>query len=136
MSTEKGISIVEIIFSIGVTVLVISGTISLLVKSTGIKTATLQRKRASELAEKVVEELIDQKNNNGDSFWSLNEATGLTFPEFKNYTYDIGYSRVVGVGCSAWPSQATCVQAEIKVNWGENDSQNLWVKRFFSRLDK
>jgi len=130
MSTEKGISIIEIIFSIGVTVLVISGTVSLLVKSTGIKTASLERKRASEMAEMVIESLLDLKNNSNETFWVLNEVSNSTFPEFKNYTYDIGYSRVAGVGCSASPSAANCVNALININWGNN--QTLLVKRFFS----
>lgn len=129
MSTEKGISIIEIIFSIGVTVLVVSGTISLLVKSTGIKTGALQRKKASEMAEMVIESLVDQKNNSSDVFWSLDEVSGATLPDFKNYTYDIGYSRAVGVGCSNSPSAANCVNAMVKINWGDN--QSLWVKRFF-----
>lgn len=132
MVTEKGLSIIEIIFSIGVTVLVITGVVSLMVQSTGLKTDASQREKATEVAQKVIEELVDKKNNERDSFWVLNEVSGATFPEIKNYTYDVGYSRAIGIGCSDLPSPATCVYAVINIGWG--DSQTLTVQRFFSKF--
>ena len=126
MATEKGISIIEIIFSIGVIVLVITGVVSLMVKSTGLKTNTLQRKKASEVAEMVIENLVNQKNNDRDGFWSLTPTLGV----IENYTYDVGYTQVTTGLCSDI-APATCVNAIINIGWG--NSQTLTVKRFFSK---
>ena len=131
MSTEKGISIIEIIFAIGVTVLVISGTVSLIVKSTSLKTLSLQRKNASEMAEMVIEKLVSEKKNNEINFWKLETVVGETLPQFKNYTYNINFYQIDTGSCSAIGDPATCVNAIIKIDW--ENSQTLTVKRFFSR---
>jgi len=131
MATEKGISIIEIIFSIGVIVLVITGVVSLMVKSTGLKTNTLQRKKASEAAEMVIENLVNQKNNDRDGFWNLSTISGGTIPQFENYIYDVGFSQVETGSCSDLGVFATCVNAIINIGWG--NSQTLTVKRFFSK---
>lgn len=131
MSTEKGISIVEIIFSIGVIVLVVSGTVSLVVRSTSLKTSSLQRKNASEMAEMVIEKLVSQKSNDEVGFWKLESVDGETLPQFNGYTYDVTFNRVETGDCSIVGIPATCVNAIVKIDWGDN--QTLKVKRFFSR---
>ena len=132
MSTEKGISIIEIIFAIGVTVLVISGTVSLIVKSTSLKTSSLQRKNASDVAQLVVENLVSQKNNNEIIFWELDTITGQTIPQFEGYKYNIGFSQVETGTCSDIGNTPTCVNAIISISWGDNEK--LTVKRFFSKF--
>lgn len=128
MSTEKGISLLEIIFSIGVVILVISGTVSLMVKSTGTKTSAFSRKKAYEVAEMVVELLVDQKNNDRENFWRLEIGSS----EIGDYTYDIGFSRVETGGCSVSPAPPNCAEAIINVSW-ENGNQTITTKRFFSK---
>jgi len=128
MSTEKGISLLEIIFSIGVTVLIISGTVSLMVKSTGTKTNAFSRKRAYEVAEMVTEDLLNRNKNNGDDFWRLNIISG----NIEDYNYSVGFSRVNTGNCSNPPAPANCAEAVITVTWGL-DNQTLTVKRFFSK---
>lgn len=128
MVTEKGLSIVEIIFSIGVTVLVITGVVSLMVQSTGIKTNTSQRKKATDVAQKIIEELVYQKNNNRDLFWELTPILSGTLDD---YIYTVGYSGVTTGDCqdlAPW----NCVDAVINVGWG--NSETLIVKRFFSKF--
>lgn len=129
MATEKGISIIEIIFSIGVTVLVITGAVSLMVKSTGVKTSSLQRKNASEVAEMKIEDLVYESKYQKDLFWGLEDESG----DFGVYHYDIGYSQVVTGVCSDLGTSATCVNAIINIGWG--NSQTLVAKRFFSKLN-
>ena len=128
METEKGISIVEIIFSVGVVVLVITGTISLMVKSTGVKTSSLQRKNASEIAEIKIEDLIYKSKYQKDLFWDLQIET----KNLGDYRYSVGYSQVTtGSNCSDLGHPATCVNAVVNVGWG--NSQTLVVTRFFSK---
>lgn len=126
MVTEKGLSIVEIIFSIGVTVLVITGVVSLIVQSTGVKTNALQRKKATEVAQKVIEEIVYQKNNDRINFWPPTPTSGI----IENYTYTVGYTQIDTGDCSDPPSLATCVNVLITVGWG--NSQTLVVQRFLS----
>jgi len=125
MSTEKGISIVEIIFAVGVTVLVITGTVSLMIKSTSVKTSSQQRKNASELAETLIEDLVNDEKYHQDSFWT--SGFGPTSGVVGDYTYTIGFSQVTTSSCTA----TTCVNAIINVGWG--NSETLTVKRLFSR---
>lgn len=127
MVTEKGISIIEIIFSIGVTVLVITGVVSLMVQSTGVKTDASQRKKATDVAQKVIEDLVDKKSNDRDNFWNLTPTSGV----IENYSYTVGYTGVTTGDCRdsvPW----NCVSAIINIGWG--DSQTLIVQRFFSKF--
>lgn len=131
MATEKGLSIIEIIFSIGITVLVITGVVSLIVQSTGVKTDASQRKKASEVAQKVIEDLVDQKNNDRENFWKLTPILSGTLDEYSyEYTYTVGFTQIDTDGCSVPPSAPTCVNAIINIGWG--DSQTLVVQRLFS----
>lgn len=133
MVTEKGLSIIEIIFSIGVTVLVITGVMSLMVQSTGLKTDALQRGKATNVAQQVIEDLVDKKNNDRDNFWNLTPILSGTLNEYTEYTYTVGYTQVdTDDDCSSPPSPPTCVNAIINIGWG--DSQTLTVQRFFSKF--
>ncbi len=127
MKTEKGLSIIEIIFSVGVTVLVITGVVSLMVKSTGVKTDALQRKKATVVAQKVMEGLVDQKNNDRDNFWKLTPISDT----IENYSYTVGFSGVTDDDCTdtePW----TCVYAVVRVGW--SGGETVEVKRFFSNF--
>lgn len=126
MVTEKGLSIVEIIFSIGVTVLVITGVVSLMVQSTGVKSDASQREKATVAAQKIIEDLVDLKNSDRDEFWELTPISSGTIDGF-NYT--VGYSGVVDGDCVG---SSNCVNAFVNLSWGE--SQTLVVKRFFSKF--
>lgn len=132
MPTEKGISILEIIFSVGVTVLVISGVVSLMVKSTGIKTSAFSRKKAYEMAEMVVEILVDKNKNDRDGFWQLNTIPNEELGCNDGYTCGVGFSRVDTGGCNVSPTPPNCAEAIINVSW-DDDSQNITTKRFFSK---
>lgn len=130
MKTEKGQSLVEVVFSVGLMVLIITGVISLMVKTASIKTAANQREKASEMTEVVIENLLEQKKNNVDNFWLLTDiTTPQTIVGYDSYTYTIDFEQVTGNGCS--DSIKECANATITVSWGNN--QNLSVKRFFSK---
>ena len=126
METEKGVSIIEIIFSIGVIVIVVAGVVSLMVKSTGTKTNSLQRKKASEVAEMVVEDLTKLKNNSSDIFWVLGPIGGTK----ENYSYSVEFAPVT-VGTCRTSIPWTCANAIITIDLGA--SQSLVVNRFFSK---
>jgi Tfp pilus assembly protein PilV len=126
METEKGVSIIEIIFAIGVTVIVIAGVVSLMVKSTGTKTNSLQRKKASEVAEMVIEDLMKLKNSSSNSFWDLGPISDVK----DNYNYNVEFVPSTVGTCRTSPPW-TCTEATITIDLGA--SQSLVVKRFFSK---
>jgi Tfp pilus assembly protein PilV len=131
MKNKKGQSLIEVVISVGVIVLVVTGVITLIVNTVNIKSATYQRKRASEVAEKVIENLLEQKTSNKDNFWTLdpNKINKVTF-DFSGYTYDVGFSQVTtNTGCVVSPPN--CANATITVNWG--DGEKVIVSRFFSK---
>jgi len=132
MKTERGQSLVEIIFAIGVIAVVIVGVISLMVNVIGIKTTSLKRKRATEMGNVVVEELLQKKMLNPDEFWDLVPITGGTLPGFEQYSYNVGFSQVVIPDHSCRSSVNDCVNAIIDIFWDSGGS-SLSVTRFFSR---
>ena len=128
MRTEKGVSIIEIIFAIGVTVIVIAGVVSLVVKSTGTKTNSLQRKKASEVAEMIVEDLTKLKNNSSGDFWKLSPILDDTKGGYK---YSVGFTQITAGTCRT-TSPWTCAEATITIDLG--GSQSMTIKRFFSKI--
>lgn len=122
---QQGQSLVEVIFSIGILVMVITAVISLIVKTTGVKSMELQRKKASEMSEIIIENLLDNKKNNPDSFWSFSDSgVGQTVVGYNGYSYSVDL--VNNTNCS----DGRCADATIVINWGEG--QEFTVKRFFS----
>lgn len=128
MSTERGISIIEIIFSVGVIGMVVVGLISLLVRSTSVKTVALQRKEASEVAEMVVEDLVYMKNSDPAFFWK-NNLENPPKDSVGRYSYSVGYTQITEGACSS--TQIDCINAVINISWG--DSQTMVIQRFFSK---
>jgi len=130
MKSEKGQSLVEIIFSIGVISLVIVGVVSLVVNVIGAKNSSLKRKKASELGEVIIENLLEEKRQDPESFWQLNDvSTPQTITGFDGYSYTIDFTQVTTGDCR--DDVSDCADAVIEITWGDND--NLSINRFFSR---
>lgn len=120
---ESGQSILEVVFSIGVIALVVTGSILLIINSVSLKNKSFQRKKADEMAVLVVEDLINQKKHDGVNFWSLEDKSGESLVNFDNFEYSIEYNDVAT--CN------NCTNATVTISW--DDSEELVVNRFFSR---
>jgi len=134
MVTEKGQSIIEVIFSVAVVVLVITGVIALVVSTVSVKNNGFQRKTASDMANVVVENLINQQKNDTENFWSSTVSTldtGQTLANYPGYTYAVGYTLDKTDGGCDCGTRNCCANAVVNVSWGNN--QILTVNRFFSR---
>lgn len=130
MNKQKGQSLIEIIFAVGVLVVVITAVISLIVKTAGIKSSTNQRKKASQMSEVIVENLMEIKNDEAEKFWGLeNITTPQTLPDFEGYQYKVKFVSITDADCDDDVNE--CVRAEVTINWGDN--QSLKVNRFFSK---
>jgi len=126
---SSGQSLIEMIFSIGVLITVILGVVSLMVKTTAVKTTTNTRKKASEMTGVVVEKLLEDKTNNPDNFWQLVNISPSQIQGYDGYSYTVVFDVVTGNNCSS--TVIECADATIQVTWGNNEK--LTVKRFFSR---
>ena len=122
---QSGTSLIEVIFSVGILVIVITAVVSLIVKTSGIKTMEAQRKRASEMSEVIIENLMESKKNNSDDFWQMDDTEKATVAGYEGYSYSLNMNE--NDECSVG---VECIDAVIVISWGDN--QTLTVKRFFS----
>ncbi len=130
MNKQKGQSLIEIIFAVGVLVIVVTAVVSLVVKTTGVKSSTNQRKRAGEMGEVIVENLVELKKNEVDRFWQLeNVTTPQSLPAFDGYQYVINFTPVTEGDCD--DTVIECTRAEVTISW--DNGQNLKINRFFSK---
>jgi len=128
---NKGQSLVEVIMSIGVVVLVITGVIVLIVATVGIKNNSFDRKKATQMAGVVLENLTKKKNEDPESFWQLSSTSNGTVANFPGFTYNVGFTVVNDVGVCVDAGSTRCANAEVTVLWKDNKAVN--VNRFFLR---
>lgn len=135
---QQGQSLIEIVFSIGVIMLVIAGIVGLTMTTIGSRTKGYDRKKAVELSQVVMENLIKDEDTDPASFWNLGSSywtlmqTSQTNSAFSGYTYSVGASAFVGDNCAPSPTQ--CLNAVISISWsGSGPTQMDKFNRFFSR---
>ena len=123
MNNKKGQSLVEVIFSITVVVLVLTGIVALAVSTSKARRMTFERQKATEMAQELIENKVNEVKKDPEIFWNSTKYDHngvLTNEKFPGYTYSIRYS-----GCDT--SKCTVI---FTVNW--NVGQSLSVQRFFS----
>ena len=129
MKNNKGQSLIDIIFSVGIVVLVLTGVIALVVSTTKLKKISLERQKAVELSQLLIDDQILKIKNDRPGFWDeikLNKLyqLGTNFgEEFSSYEYNINYQNG---NCGTQECNIIFV-----INWG--DGQSLSVERFFTR---
>lgn len=137
---QMGQGLIEVVFSIGVIVVVLTAVVSLVVASLHSRTSGYDRKKAAELGQKVIEQLIAGKQqqpeefwNLGSSYWSGNLNVGKTLAGYDGYTYTIGFVQTIdpAIGCPANPMM--CANATVGVGYSDNDNNNVVFTRFFNR---
>ncbi len=135
MKNQKGQSIVELVFAIGVVALVMTGVVILLVNSFGARNKSFDRKKAVELAEIVTEDLVDFSKNDYEAFWNRDSNPPWDFGDqtndaFPDYIYRLSHE---------WSAECTpntdCARVNIKVIWhaGGEEEKSIDFYRFFSK---
>lgn len=129
MKNNKGQSLVEVIFSMGIVILVLVGVVMLMVVTAKAKRIASERQKAIELSQLLIEDKVNyfKDENNIISFW--NSANGLnnttesnnTRSGFLGYSYDVKY-----LDCNSNSCKIVFV-----VKWG--NAQSLSVERIFLR---
>lgn len=132
MYLNRGQSLVEVVFAIGVIGLTLTGVAALLVFNLSARTKSFDRKKATELGEKVIEQLVREERDTPLIFWRLQSVSGQTDTSFEGYVYSIGLTNVVN-GSTCGVGKTDCAQAHVRVGWSGTTNQSLEFNRFFSR---
>lgn len=129
MKNKKGLSIIDVIFSMGIVVLVLTGVIILIVNTASARRAAYERQKAVEFSQLLIETKVLEIKNDPVNFW--NNLSNLSDQENKNaesinsnfsgYLYNVEYKNCVTSNCTII----------FTVKWG--DSQELKVERLFLR---
>jgi type II secretory pathway pseudopilin PulG len=133
VKNKKGQSLVELIFSIAIIVLVLTGITMLMTSVLGARTKNENRRKATELGDLIVEDLVNEKKNDPSNFWLLNNQSGITNPSFPGYSYSINFNNITsdvnypncGVGAT------NCADVNIDINWSGNNQEDIKLNRFF-----
>jgi len=133
IKNNKGQSLIEVILSIGVVVLVITGIIVLMVTTAGIKNNSFDRKKATQMAGTILENLTKNKNEDPGLFWRLSNVNNGTISDYPGFTYNVGFTVVNDVGVCTDTGSTRCANAEVTVLWKDNKAVN--VSRFFLRSE-
>ena len=128
---NKGQSIVEMVFAIGILGLVLTGVVALIVKSIGGQTKTNARDKAVLLGSVIIEEMVALSKNDPGQFWQKNEVLEQVWPGFDNYLYSITYADV-SAGGSCVPA-SRCTEMTVDISWQENETKTVSFSRYFSR---
>jgi Tfp pilus assembly protein PilV len=141
MKNNKGVSLIEIVFSVAIIVLVLTGVAILIVNVTSVKRKNDERQIAVSLSQKLVEnKILELKNaDNSLNFWLNNktnqsEAGYLGYPGYK-YTIEYKNPNDKTINCA--DAQAACQESCLfifTIKWASlNPPDTLSVERLFTR---
>ena len=133
-----GQSIVEVIVAVAVIVLVLGGVVALMVKTMGSKTETFDRIKATEFAQVLMEEKVNESKNQQETFWSKVDGVGETKPGV-----DFGYPEFTGsittqnvttpAACDVAPELPKCAKVIVSIIWQEKVEKTISFERFFAK---
>jgi hypothetical protein len=92
---KKGQGMVEVVFSIGVVMLILAGIVILMVNTFGAKNKGFDRKKATQLAQMIIEKNVADRDNAPGDFWEKMDNDSLiedlTEDSFTGYIYNVSY---------------------------------------------
>ena len=131
ISKHNGQSVIELLFAVGVLVLVLGGVASLLIRSLNSRSKGFDRKKATELAELVMEGLIAKERNDSEDFWRMENEINQNNSDFDGYVYSVGFSGVDG-SADCVGTDRHCAYVKITVNWVKDKNEEIVFNRYFS----
>ena len=135
MKKNRGQSIVELIFSIVLVGLVLTGVVSLIVKSSGGQTDSGLRDKAVNLSKLVMERIVADSKDSTSGFWSRsgNLVNSQSEDGYPGYLYAVNYT-VDNLGnCdSSTDGRVRCITVTVTVGW-QGGEEDVTFSRFFSR---
>lgn len=131
----KGQGIVEVVYSIGVLGMILTGAVILIIMSATFKKNDFDRKKAVEMGNMIIEELIFRSRNDLNNFWLLNNEVGMTKSNFDKYTYSVKYTNILGN--NEYPNcgigVTDCAEVAVTINWQGKNQQSMNFNRFFTK---
>jgi len=132
MNLLKGQGIVESVFAVGILGLVLGGAVILVIMGASNRQNSFDRRKATELATLVTEELVMRSQNSPEEFWKLTNIDGQKKNEFNGYTYSVGFTNIVdGINCGV--GRTNCAEVVIGIGWSGKEVQTLNFNRFFTK---
>lgn len=135
---QRGQSILEVVFSIGLISLVTGGVAMLVSATLQNKSREVDKRKMVEMSEMIMENVVNEKMNNALSFWDSNssfwQAYGVsrTLPSnnYRFFMYSANITQDTRTGCSS----STWECATVVVNVGDSRSGDTQTfNRFFSK---
>jgi type II secretory pathway pseudopilin PulG len=132
---KKGQALIESVVAVGVVALVMTAAIALVVLSTSHRRNNFDRRKANELANYVVETVINESQSDVANFWSNLNGGSCGDVDFAGYTCNYSFTVLTqpthtNCGSGAPPR---CAELIVTITWPGKTQQNLTVRRFFSR---
>lgn len=132
---KKGQGLIEILISVGIIMLILGGVVPLILLSLASKSRTFERKEMVELAEKKLEEIINEKQNNESEFWSkVPSTTGSDQDD--TYKWDILYeANTTATNCNdgSLGKPYNCADVTVTVKLIKDETKKVTFNRFFAK---
>lgn len=129
---KMGQSVIEVIFAVAVVGIVLTGVVTLIIKSININTKSLSREKAVKMANLVMEELVAKQRGEPSDFWSLTDVSDQSLAGFDSYTYSVDFTNITSGG-NCGVGRTNCAQVEVTVNWPGETTGEVSFSRFFRR---
>jgi len=125
---KQGQSLIEVLFAMGVTVLLVTGVVVLATRTLGSKRRVLGRSEAVKIATEEMEALTILSENDRMGFWD-----GTSRPTSCVSAPPAGYSCIYGYNNSpaSCPGAEICLEATVTVNWTDGDLKSVVLTKFF-----
>ena len=135
LNYRKGQGVVESVFAVGILAILLGGAVILVVLGISNRQKSFDRRKATELATIVTEDLISQSQNSPEEFWQFNNVGGLYKDGFQGYSYSIGFTNITGDAnypqCGV--GRTDCAEVVIGIGWSGKTTESLYFNRFFSK---
>jgi len=123
---HRGQGLIEVLVSVGIVMLILGGVVPLMLISLASKTKAYERKAMVAAAEKKMEEVINEKQNNQSVFWP---RIGTNIPSTdSNYNYVVDYAAHTADGCDD-----NCVDVSVTVTMQKDPTKTVTFSRFFAK---
>ena len=126
---NRGQSLIDLIFSVGIIILVLSGVVVLMVSTISVKTKGYDRKTAFRMADSVMERMVKVKADDPVGFFGKTTyaVSDGSMAEFSGFLYSISFDDYNSTGCP------TCVMVTVEAKWSESTDQVIKLTRVFSK---
>ena len=137
VTQQNGQSILEVVLSIGLISLVTAGVVMLLSSTLGARTKETDRKKAVEISQTVMEDLLQKKTDIAIQFWDIGsmywqnvQGVSQTLAGYPDYNYIVNITQDTRAGCSSTTWE--CANVSVTVGFAGTADKAIFT-RFFTK---